>query len=106
MGSAAAIVAFSIIGVALLGHRISKAADHEKMSLLRTLDGQQVTLGIARGGQVWLGFPHSGRLEVGSSSRFVTLIEGEPRAVALGQILWVIDSKTGERYGGRRWVRK
>ena len=90
-----ALVAAAIIGIAFIGHRISKAADHEKMSVLRTLDGQRVTLGIAKGGQLWFGFPHTGRLEVGPSSRFVTLVEGRPRAVALGHILWVVDSKTG-----------
>lgn len=104
MGTVTAVVAVAIIVVLVLGHRISKAADEEKMSVLRTLDGQQVRLGIARGGQIWFAFPHTGKLVIGPSSRFVTLIEGKPRAVALGHILWVIDNKTGQRYGGRRWA--
>lgn len=52
MGIETAVVAVAIISVAVVGHRISKAADHEKMSVLRTLDGQQVTLRIASGGQI------------------------------------------------------
>lgn len=87
-----------------LGHRSSRASDEQKLEVLRQLNGKRVTLGIARGGQVWLGFPHTGKLIVGESKWSVTLIESKQRLVPLGQILWVVDVDTGVRLGGRSWA--
>lgn len=100
-----ALVTALVVVLVVLGKRVSRASDQEKIAVLRGLDGHKVRLGLARGGHVWVGFPMTGRLRVGDSYPFVTLVGRKERLVALGQVLWVVDLDTGQRFGGRRWTR-
>ena len=93
--AALVILGLIVIAAATWGRIYVSTTNSEKRELLRTLEGQVVTIGI---GTRFI-TPQTGRILVENSSFAVTLLDGTARAVPLADIRW-IDAADGRRIGG------
>lgn len=94
---AGVVAVILIIVVAILwGRKAEARVNTDKRGLLRSLEGQYVTLGIGAGAYV---VARTGRVIATDSPFSVTFDDDDFRAVPLADIRW-IDGPDGQRIGG------
>ena len=90
-----------LVLAAVYGRRLVAVTGTEKVTVLSRFEGQEVILGVSGlvvHGQLVL--ERRGQLRVESDG--VVLSGEKERRVLLGQIRWLVDPRTGVRYG-RGW---
>lgn len=90
-----------LVLAAVYGRRLVAVTRTEKLTVLSRFEGQDVILGVSGlGVHGQLVLERRGQLHVESDG--VVLSSEKERRVLLGQIRWLVDPRTGVRYG-RGW---